>query len=202
MIGIDHWYHLVLVVAGAVLAMLAFAAGTQGFFLVKCRLWETVGLLLVALILFRPGIVWDEIYPPLIEEPPGQLEQWVSDMEPGSALRLMLKGEKLNGKEFTKTMMLTIGDEASGPERLAGIGLETREEDGKILIDNVVFASPADKAGIDFDQEIINIQIPTKRWPKEIMYLPAVLVYCLIYIVQSRRRKKIADNGSTSGVIA
>ncbi len=190
MIGIDHWYHLLLVIAGAVLAMLAFAAGTQGYFLTKSRLWETVALLLVALVLFRPGIVWDKVFPPLIEEPPGQLETWVGNMEPGSALRLMLKGEKMSGAEFTKTIMLTVGDETTAAERLAGVGIETREEDGKVLIDNVVFSSPAEKAGIDFDQEILNIQIPTKRLPKELMYIPATLLYGLIWMVQARRRKK------------
>ncbi len=190
LIGVDHWYHLFLVVAGAVLAMLAFAAGTQGYFLTKCRIWETVALLLIALVLFRPGIVWDRIYPPLNEEPPAQLETWVGDMEPGSSLRLMLKGEKLSGKEFTKTIMLTVGDEPTAAERLAGVGFETREEDGKILIDNVVFSSPAEKAGIDFDQEIMNIQIPTKRLPKELMYIPALFLYGFIWVIQSRRRKK------------
>ncbi len=190
MIGIDHWYHLVLVIAGAVLAMLAFAAGTQGFFLTKCRVWETVGLLLVALILFRPGLVWDKVFPPLIEEPPAQLESWVGKMEPGSSLRLMLKGEKMNGKTYTKTIMLAVGDEPTGAERLAGIGLETRIEDGKILVDNVVFSSLAEKAGVDFDQEIMNIQMPTERLPKEIMYIPAILLYAFIWRVQFRRRKE------------
>ena len=190
MIGIDHWYHLLIVVAGAVLAMLAFAAGTQGYYLTKSRAWETAGMLLIALVLFRPGLVWDNIYPPLIEEPPAQLEKWVSDMDPGSSLRLMIKGEKMNGKEFTKTVMLTVGDEATPEERLAGVGIETREEDGKILIDNVVFSSAAEKAGLDFDQEILNIQIPTRRLPKELMYIPAICLYGFITLVQLRRRRK------------
>jgi TRAP transporter 4TM/12TM fusion protein len=193
LIGVDHWYHLVLVIAGAVLAMLAFAAGTQGYMLTKCRVWETVALLFVALILFRPGIVWDRVFPPLIEEPPAQLEEWVSDMEPGSSLRLMVKGEKMNGKEFTKTVMLTVGDEATVEERLTGVGIETRVEDDKVLIDNVVFSSAAEKAGLDFDQEILNIQIPTKRLPKEIMYIPALLLYGLICMLQLRRRKAQAE---------
>ena len=198
MIGIAHWYHLVLVVVAAVMAMLAFAAGTQGYFLTKSRAWETVALLVIALILFRPGLVWDEIFPPLIEEPPAQLEAWVGDMEPGSSLRLTLKGEKMSGKEFTKVIMLTVGDEATGAERMAGVGFETREEDGKVLIDNVMFASAAEKAGIDFDQEILNIQIPTKRWPKEFMYFPAAGLYVVVWLVQYRRRKKNPYGSATA----
>jgi hypothetical protein len=190
MIGIAHWYHLLIVVAGAVLAMLAFAAGTQGYYLTKSRAWETAGMLLIALVLFRPGLVWDRVYPPLIEEPPAQLEKWVSDMDPGSSLRLMIKGEKMNGKEFTKTVMLTVGDETTPEDRLVGVGIETREEDGKVLIDNVVFSSAAEKAGLDFDQEILNIQIPTRRLPKELMYIPAIGLYGFITLVQLRRRRK------------
>jgi len=189
MIGIDHWWHLIIVIVAAVLAMLAFAAGTQGYFLVKCRIWETAALLLVALILFRPGIVWDKIFPPLIEEPPTQLVEWVGDMDPGTALRIELKGEKLSGKGFTKTMMLTVGDEPTGTEKLQGIGIETRDEDGRIFIDNVVFGSEAEKAGVDFDQEILNIQVPAHRLPMEMMYIPAALIYGFVFMVQRRRRK-------------
>ncbi len=190
MIGIDHWYELIVVISAAVLAMLSFAAGTQGYFLVKCRVWETVALLLVALILFRPGIVWDKIFPPLLEEPADEIVSYVGDMDPDSALRITLKGEKMNGKMFTKTIMLTVGDEATGAEKLAGIGFETREEEGKIFIDNVIFGSAAEKSGVDFDQEILNIQVPNHRLPPELMYFPAVGLYILLYVIQFRRRKK------------
>jgi len=190
MIGVDHWYELIVVVVSAILAMLAFAAGTQGYFLVKCRIWETVCLLLVALILFRPGIVWDKIFPPLLQEPPNEIVSYVGDMDPGSSLRITLKGEKMSGKIFTKTIMLTVGDEATGAEKLAGIGFETREEEGKIFIDNVMFGSAAEKSGVDFDQEILNIQVPNHRLPPELMNFPAVGLYALLYVIHFRRRKK------------
>ena len=48
--------------------MLCFAAGTQGYFLTKSRIWETAVLLLVAFTLFRPGFWWNMAYPPLTEE--------------------------------------------------------------------------------------------------------------------------------------
>jgi len=111
-------------------------------------------------------------------------------MDPGSSLRITLKGEKMNGKEYTKTIMLTVGDEPGGVEKLAGIGIETRDEDGKMFIDNVVFGSLAEKGGVDFDQEILNIQVPNHRLPPELMYIPAASLYALIWVIQFRRRKK------------
>ncbi|PLX99132.1 MAG: C4-dicarboxylate ABC transporter [Desulfuromonas sp.] len=191
MIGIKHWWDLIVVILAAIFAMIAFAAGTQGFFLTKSRIWETAALLLVALLLFRPGIVWDKIFPPLIEEPPAKIVEYVADMDPGSSLRLELQGEDfMTGEIYTKTIMLSVGEEETGVDRLAGIGIETREEDGKILIDNVGFASAAEKAGVDFDQEILNIQVPNKRLPKEFMYFPTAALYGLVWWIQSRRRKK------------
>ena len=174
-IGVNNWFQLVIVVVAAIAAMLAFAAATQGYFLTKSRIWETVALLLVAFTLFRPGFWWDMAFPPLAEEPATKIEEMVADMSPGSQLRIMIKGEKMDGAEFTKTVMLTVGDEKTGAERLNGIGIETRNEEGKTLIDNVVFSSAAEKAGLDFDQEIMNLQVPTKRLPKQLMFFPAIV---------------------------
>ena len=191
-IGVTNWFHLLLVIVISVIGMLVFAAGTQGFFLTKCRIWETVVLLLVAFSLFRPGFWWDKIYPPLEEKPAVNLEQMVEKMDPGTQLRMVLKGERDTGKVFTKTIMLPVGDEKTGAERLNGIGFETREEEGKILIDNVVFSSAAEKAGVDFDQEIINLQMPTKRPPKQLVFIPALALFAMIWLLQRRRVKKEA----------
>ena len=190
-IGVANWFQLLIVIVAAVAAMLAFAAATQGFFLVKCRIWEIVALLLIAFTLFRPGVWWDMAFAPLKEEPAARLEQVVGEMEPGAQVRITLKGEKMNGTEFVKTIMLPVGDEATGVERLEAIGLETRDEEGKTLIDNVVFASAAEKAGIDFDQEILNIQMPTNRPPKQLMFIPAMALYVLVWFLQRGRKKKL-----------
>jgi len=84
-----------------------------------------------------------------------------------------------------------VGDEKSGAERLMAIGLETRNEEGKILIDNVVFSSPAEKAGLDFDQEVLNLQVPAKRLPKQLMFIPALVLYMLVWFLQRGRKKRL-----------
>ncbi|MFC1813667.1 TRAP transporter permease [Thermodesulfobacteriota bacterium] len=192
-IGVTSWLHLILVITTCVIAMLVFAAATQNWFLTKNRIWETIVLAIIALTLFRPGFWWDKVYPPLTEVPAANLEQMVKEMEPGSQLRIVLKGEKDDGKEFTKTVMLPVGEAKTGVERLAEAGIETRQEEGKMLIDNVVFSSPAEKAGIDFDQEILNIQVPSKRPPKQLVFIPALLLLALVWFMQKGRIKKLKE---------
>jgi hypothetical protein len=55
----------------------------------------------------------------------------------------------------------------------------------------MVFSSAAEKAGIDFDQEILNIQVPTKRPPKQIMFIPALFLYALVWFLQRGRKRKL-----------
>ncbi|MDF1592965.1 MAG: TRAP transporter permease [Desulfobacterales bacterium] len=197
LIGIGTWFHLIVVIAASVIAMLAFAAATQRYFLTKNRIWETAALILIAFTLFRPGFWWDMVFPPLKEEPPGKLEQIMESMEPDSSLILRVKGEKMNGEKYTMTVMLPVGGEPTGAERLKGIGIETRNETGKIMIDNVVFSSGAEKAGIDFDQEILNIQVPTDIPPKQLMFIPAMVLLALVWFVQRTRAKKIKPAEAT-----
>ncbi|WP_299979638.1 TRAP transporter permease [Desulfobacula sp.] len=192
MIGIGSWFHLITVVVSSVIAMLAFAAATQGFFLTKSRFYETIALLLVTFTLFRPGFFWDKVYPPFEEKPGTQLVQIVENLEPGSMLRLKIKGENIKGKEYTKALMFPVGNAQNGVDRLNEIGFETRIEDGKILVDNVVFSSNAEKMGIDFDQEILMVKIPSKRPSKQLMFIPALGLLALVFFVQRKRRDKLA----------
>ncbi len=200
MIGIGSWVHLVVVVFGAVVAMLVFAAATQGWFLVKNRWWETLALLLIAFTLFRPGFYWDELYPPLDDRPAGELVQILDRISPGEQLRLTLAGERMNGTPFEMAIMLTVGNEEGGEEKLRGLGIETREEEGRVYVDMVGFGSPAEKAKIDFDQEIVTIHLPTERPVKEWMFLPALaLLALLIFLQRQRAGRQVSLAGASHG---
>jgi len=192
MIGVGSWPHFIAVVLGSVIAMLVFAAATQGYFLTKSRLWETAMLLLVAFILFRPGFFWDMIYPPFEEHSAAGIEETVGKMVPGSQMRLVVQGEDLKGESYIKAVMLPVGSEATGKERLHGIGIETRREDGKTIIDNVAFASIAAKARIDFDQEILSLRFDADRPAKQWMFLPALLLLGVVIVIQKSRSKRMA----------
>jgi len=193
MIGIHHWWDLVVTVTTAVIAMLTFAAATQGFFLVKSRIWETAALLLVAFTLFRPGYWWDMVYPP-IETLPGNRVLELAAKQPDNALiRLRVEGETLEGDLVNTAVMLPLGPAGTGEERLQNAGMELRNEGGDMLIDNLTFGGPAEQAGLDFDWQITGVIVDSDRPPKELMFIPALLLLGGIIVLQRGRRRRAAS---------
>ena len=176
MIGIDSWWHLLLTIITAILAMLLFAAATQGFFFVHNRWWETVLLLLISFTLFRPGFWWEMAFPSNQVVPPTQIIEMVEQLPSNSDLRLFVEGESLDGDLVSKMVVLPMGKTASGKARLEQAGLELRTEKQRVFVEMVVFDSFAQKAGIDFDWEILSLQVPTARPAKQWMFVPALLL--------------------------
>jgi hypothetical protein len=187
LIGVDTWWQLVVQVIVATVAMLIFAAATMNWFLTRSRLWESAALLLVAFALFRPGFFWDMIYPPLLELEPARIHEVAEQVPPGGSIRLHAEGITIEGREVSKTVILPLGPPGTGEERLLSAGLELRQEDGRMLIDLIQFGSAAERAGLDFDFEITSVLLVNPRPPKEIMWIPALVLLGLIVWVQHRR---------------
>ena len=191
LIGIDHWWDLPLTIASAVVAMLVFAAGTQGYFLVKSRLWESLALILIAFTLFRPGFWLDFIEAPYERTDPARIEALAEAMPADASLRVLVSGIVLaDDKEVSKTVMLPLGPPAAGAARLNHAGIDVRLEDGKTLIDNIVFGSAAERAGVDFDWRIVTVQLPVERMPKQLMFIPALVLLGLVVLLQRGRRAR------------
>ena len=190
MIGIGGWIELIVVVAGAVIAMLLFAAATQGYWLVRSRWWESIAILLVAFTLFRPGFWWDEIFSPVNVLDAGRIVTLAEQAPKDGALRMRIAGENLDGKFIEKTVELPLGETGAGEARLEQAGLAVRIEEGKVLADNVVYGSDAQAVGLDFDWEIVTLQIEADRPPKQLMFIPAFILLGLIAWLQNRRKRR------------
>ena len=177
----------------ALIAMLVFAAGTMGYFLVRNRWWESLALILVALILFRPGLVWDRVQAPFVTAEPAQVFALAEQADAFTDIRLQLEGENIDGDFISSTFLLPLGEKgSSGRERLemsAGLTLIDGDE-GAIIVDMVGFLSPAEKAGIDFDWQVKGVDMNANRLPKELAYIPAFMLLGLIALLHRRRLRQ------------
>jgi len=192
MIGLDHPLDVVMVIIVSTIAMLVFAAATQGYFFARSKLWESAALLLIAFTLFRPGFWLDMIAPPYENLPATTIVEDAANMPPESNILLDVEGISIEGDEVSKSVMLPLGPAGAGEDRLYHAGIGIRNEDGRIYIDDLVFAGPAEKAGLDFDFEITAVKVEADRPAKEVFFIPAFLLLGGIIVLQ-RRRKRSED---------
>ncbi|MEF3047085.1 TRAP transporter permease [Pseudotabrizicola sp. L79] len=181
------WAQGVFVFCIATVAMLLFAAATQGWFLARNRIHETIALLLIAFTLFRPGFWMDMVFPPYQEAPPSEIAAAAEATPAGEKLRIRVKGVNDLGDPIEFVALLELPDGANGEEKLANAGLALRQDGDKTIIDDASYDSAAQKAGLDWDQEVLRvlrpIDVPSKYW----MFLPALLLLAGVVVLQRRR---------------
>ncbi|MCU0774027.1 MAG: TRAP transporter permease [Ideonella sp.] len=195
LIGITGPMHLALTVASAVVAMLVFAAATQGYFLVRSRWWETVALLLVTFTLFRPGFWWDMVYPPYDQRPAKDLMSLVEQAPAGERKRVWVEGLNLDGQEVRKGVLLPLGDTGPARDRLRRLGLTVMTLGDEVQVGSVAFGSQAEKLGLEQGFKIVTIEMPADRPAKEWMYLPALLLLALVVASQRARKRHESAGG-------
>ena len=181
------WGQGIFIFVVATIAMLLFAAATQGWFLTRNRIWEGLALLLIAFTLFRPGFWMDMVSPPFVEREPAAIAEAAAATPPGETLRLRINGFDDLGDPKSFVALLPIPEGATGEERLEAAGLALVENDGKMIVDDAAFGSAAADAGLDWDQEIASVLQPADQPSKYLMYIPALLLLGLIVWLQRRR---------------
>lgn len=199
----------VLIFAVATFAMLVFTAATMGWFMARNRLWETLALLLATFVLFRPGFFMDFVSPAQEHVPIAELADKLGAAKAGDSLMLHVKGEDAFGKPRAFYVRLPVPDGQDGEARLDALGLilldagGTFGHDGETYpdwqIDAVTFDSAAEKAGLEFGQQLIGAALPNpSALRKEWMFVPGILLVLLIAWVQ---RLRVAKHSTEKGGI-
>lgn len=190
MIGLSGPLHLILTVLSATVAMLVFAAATQGFFLVKSRWYESIALLLITFTLFRPGYWWDMVHPPFDEVPAAQISQLIEAQPANAGKRIWIEGTNINGKDIRKGVLLPLGPKGTARERFASAGVNVMAQGDELLITQVRFGSRAEKLGMEQGFRIVSAETPADRPAKEWMFLPAIVLLLLVVALQRARGRK------------
>jgi TRAP transporter 4TM/12TM fusion protein len=198
LIGVDSVAHLLLTIVSAVVAMLVFAAATQGYFLVRSRWYESIALLLVTFTLFRPGFFWDEVYPPFEEAPPAKLMELVEKAKPGERKRIWIAGQNMDGKDIRKGVLLPLGEAGPARERLRRVGLTVVPLGGEMQIAQVQFGSAAEKLGIEQGFNVVGIELPADRPAKEWLFIPALVLLAAVVLLQRRRLREAPPTARSS----
>ncbi len=185
----------VMVFVVSLVAMLLFAAATQGYFIAKSKLWETAVILLIVFTLFRPGYwlnQWQDQYSNLTGS---DAIAAIGNLPAGESVRLIISAPDFDSGEVGSTTVVFMPEAAgSGLERLDAAGLTVMEADGILQLDEPfpgtqyfdALANDYDFYG-DVPAQIATVAVTNDRMPKEIFFIPAFLLLMMIVMLQRRR---------------
>lgn len=193
MIGVDSVWSFALTVSSALVAMLVFAAATQGFFLTRTKWYETLAMLLVCFTLFLPGYWLDKIYPPFSEVSGAELSTTLAEAPANSSKRIWIEGLSLEGRDIRKGVLLPMGPKAPLRDRLAHSGLTTMADGDHLLVVATAFGSTAERLGIEQGFRIVSAEVPNPRPAKQWFYIPALALLWLVVMLQRRRIVRSAN---------
>jgi hypothetical protein len=194
------WMQGILVFIVATIGILVFTAGTMGWYITKSNIVESVALVLIAFALFRPDFFMDRITPPFNDLPPVELEQALGEAEPGTTMRIRVAGpDFLTGEPKETALVLPVEGDGDGAARLDGLGLMAFEEDGQMVLDEPMFGTPYSDtmSGFDFYGDtpvtVSALRAPASQFPKELMFVPALLLLGLITWLQMGRARRQSE---------
>ncbi len=190
MIDIAGIWHFVLVVGCAVLAMMAFCAAMQGFFLARNRMWETVVLLLVCFTLFRPQFWMDQFIPPRVDAPPGGIARLIEGTAGAGTLQIRVLTTDISGDDVSKVVRLGFAAEGDARRRLAASGLGLSGLTGEPVVTGVRPGSEAARLKLRPGDRIEAVILPNPRPEPFLFALPALALLALVALLQRRRARR------------
>ncbi len=191
------WYQGILVFIIATIAILVFTAGTMGYFVTKNRIYESVALVLVAFVLFRPDYFINHLQPPYETVAPSAISETFGSLHKGGEMRLVVSGPDFDTSQIKQTtLVLEAGDQTGGDARLSAAGLTLMDEDGVTKMDEPFPGTPLfDKmSSFDFygDNPVVikSAKVKADQLPKELIFIPGLLLLGLIYMLQRARVRR------------
>lgn len=187
------WMQGIVIFIASTVGILIFTAATMGWFITKSRTWETVALLLVALAIFRPGAFMDRVQPPFTKVEVAALEKTLSDEAPGTQIQLSLEGPDFNSGEIRQALLPLMVPE--GNDRLDAVGLLLREPG---VLDEPAFGTALSDQLSSFDfyadtpVHVTGLSVEADQLPKEIIWLPAMILLLVVAGFQKARASKEA----------
>jgi len=188
------WIGGITVAISATIAILVFTSGTMGWFLTKSRIYESAILIAIAFALFRPDFFMNRLQPPFQMVEPTALSQALDGATAGQELRVVVSGPDFDtGKTKETTLLLPVPEGGSGDERLDGYGLLLVEDGGAALLEEPMFGTPYADTLSSFDfygdepVQLTTVQAPASQSPKELIFIPALLLLGLVAMMQKAR---------------
>lgn len=186
LIGVESISEMIIIFIKSTIAILVFTAGTQGYFVIRNKLYESIALIVISFSIFLPSIWMDRIAPPYSTFEATKIYDILD--KNNKNIRLEILGIDFLGDDKKFFLDVNFDTEGKASEKLQNYGLNLYEEDGKLYVSTIKFGSKAYNDGLEMDFEILNIRTENKQPSNIWIYIPTLLLLILIYYRQKKQK--------------
>ena len=175
LIGVEDWFHALIVMVTSLIAILAFTSATQGWFVNKLRWFEIIIFLVISMALFRPGFIMDQFSPEFnqVQLNTNSINEFKFNKDQNVQIKITRQtayGPRYKMFEIKK-------NEIENNFSIEEFGINVATQDNQIIIDTLKWNGEAKKKGIETGDIINEIRIENIDRPNKDWVYPFALIF-------------------------
>ncbi len=187
LIGIENFWHGLMILGTSLTAILVFSSATQGWFINKLKWYEIIIFILISLSLFRPGYVLDKFYPKY-EYSQLQLKNLeLINLKPDRDVHIKITRRTGYGDRYK--LFIIKKNSFTKNYSLEDYGINLVDQDGRMTIDTLKWNGIAKKSGIESGDVISEFKIEILERPNKAIVYPFALLLLFIFGYLNYKRK-------------
>ncbi|MDB9742965.1 TRAP transporter permease [Pelagibacteraceae bacterium] len=188
LIGVENFWHAIIVIITSLVGILVFTAATQGWFINRLKWYEIIIFLFISLSFLAPEFILNKFSPKYNQQQLSAEEIQSLYFEPEREVHIKVTRRTEYGDRYK----LFVINKGSFKENfnLETYGLKLAEKENNLMIKNLDWKSLAKKSGIESGDIISNFKIENLDRPNKAIVYPIALIFLLVFGYSNYKRKK------------
>ncbi|MDA9073118.1 TRAP transporter permease [Pelagibacteraceae bacterium] len=188
LIGVENFWHAIIVIITSLVGILVFTAATQGWFINRLKWYEIIIFLFISLSFLAPEFILNKFSPKYNQQQLSAEEIQSLYFEPEREVHIKVTRRTEYGDRY-KLFVINKGNFKEN-FNLETYGLKLAEKENNLMVKNLDWKSLAKKSGIESGDIISNFKIENLDRPNKAIVYPIALIFLLVFGYSNYKRKK------------
>jgi TRAP transporter 4TM/12TM fusion protein len=188
LIGVENFWHAIIVIITSLVGILVFTAATQGWFINRLKWYEIIIFLFISLSFLAPEFILNKFSPKYNQQQLSAEEIQSLYFEPEREVHIKVTRRTEYGDRY-KLFVINKGSFKKN-FNLETYGLKLAEEENNLMVKNLDWKGLAKKSGIENGDIISNFKIENLDRPNKAVIYPFAAFLLFIFGLLNYRRSK------------
>jgi len=185
LIGIENFWHALLVIVTSLIGILVFTSATQGWFFCRLRWYEIIVFLIISISFLSPEFVLNKFYPKYDYKNLNKIH--LINFETGKEVHLKVTRLSEYGERYK--LFVIKKNTFKNKFNLEEYGINLVKDNDQIKVDTLKWNGLAKKSGIEMGDIISQFKIENLDRPSKSVVYPFALILLFIFGYLNYRRK-------------